>query len=473
MKKAIAITRVSTMEQAKEERYSIPHQKSHISEECRHKNIDLVHIFEFVQSGAKVMKGTGKEREQVLKFIREHNIEVVIVHELDRLARSMLDTLLFVDELDRINVVFISVHDGFDTSTPQGKLQMQILSAFSEYFRKQLASKVMGGLTERAKNGLPMGRRPYGRDITPAGFVVNEEEAKVIRLIAQLYLDENLGHRSIADKLNNMDCRTQTNSLWSHQAVKDILANENNTSTFVWNGSRVEGALQPILDRETYERIQTRRNKKANIGGRSQNNDYLLSGLLRCVHCNGSITGHTSRKGKYTYKYYICVNYITKGVSVCPGEWIRADRLEKGILADIELLSEGTLINGQLIPSDIEDLHQEAILKRKELDNIGSMRERAAIAYENKAYDLDFYNKRKSTLADQEASLLKDLELIRTELEHRLSSEELEKRLIQKREEIKQILKEDGIQKAKVRLQGLIDHIEVRTAEDFTVFYRV
>lgn len=473
MKKAVAIVRVSTTEQAQEERYSIPHQKNHISEECKHRGIDLVHIFEFVQSGAKVLKSTGKERDQVLKFIQEYNIDIVIVHELDRLARSMLDTLLFVDELDRINVVFISVHDGFDTSTPQGKLQMQILSAFSEYFRKQLASKVLGGLKERAKEGKPMGKRPFGRNITPDGFVVNEEEAKVIQLIADLYLNDNLGHRGIAEKLNNMGSRTQTGGLWSHQAIKDILDNENNTSTFVWDNIRINDALEPIISRETYERIQSRRKKKALLGGRSQNNNYLLSGLLRCVHCNGSVVGHTNRKGKYTYRYYVCTNYLTKGLVACPGEWIRADKIEELVLDRLQNIFKGTLINDQLLPSDIEDLHQTAVMKNKELENIKSMKQRAAVAYETGAYDLDFYNSRKATLAEQEKTILDDLAQIKTELEHRLSPKELKKRLTGRKDDVKQILKESNIQKTKVRLQGLIDHIEVQTAEDFKVFYRV
>jgi site-specific DNA recombinase len=195
--RALAIVRVSTVEQAHEERYSIPHQRTHITEECRHRGLDLVHFFEFVQSGAKVLSDTGKEKAEVIKFIKSYGINTVIVHELDRLARSMLDTLLFVDQLDKLGVSFVSIHDGFDTTTAQGKLQMHILSAFSEYFRKQLASKVMGGMIERAKQGRHMGRRPLGYQIGQAGFEIDKEEAKIIRLIFVMYLEQNLAELNI------------------------------------------------------------------------------------------------------------------------------------------------------------------------------------------------------------------------------------------------------------------------------------
>ena len=94
--RTLAIVRVSTAEQAQEERYSIPHQRTHIQEECRHRSIDLVHICEFVQSGAKVLSSSSKERAEVIQYIRDYSINVVVVHELDRLARSMLDTLLLL-----------------------------------------------------------------------------------------------------------------------------------------------------------------------------------------------------------------------------------------------------------------------------------------------------------------------------------------------------------------------------------------
>jgi len=72
--RAIAIVRVSTAEQAQEERFSIPHQKSHILEECRHRNLDLVHFFEFVQSGAKVLSDSSNERGEIINFLQDHNI---------------------------------------------------------------------------------------------------------------------------------------------------------------------------------------------------------------------------------------------------------------------------------------------------------------------------------------------------------------------------------------------------------------
>ncbi len=472
---AVGIVRVSTAEQAQEERYSIPHQRAHIVEECQARKLDLVHIFEFVQSGARVLSDTSKERQQILKFIQDHGISVVVVHELDRLARSMLDTLLFVDQLNKLGVTFISIHDGFDTSTPQGQLQMHILAAFAEYFRKQLASKVMGGMIERARQGKHMGRRPLGYQIGPNGYEIDEEEAKIVRLIFSMYLDQNLGLRAIADQLNSMGLKSLRGNPWSHISVREIIENEVYTGTFVWSDIRVENNHPAIIDRQTWEKAQARRNRKAQLGGRAQNDFYLLSGLLRCGTCRGAtMVGRKARKGKYVYKYYICNNYASRGLTACPGGYFRADRIEEMVLQDIEdILKLGPSVRRELIPSDVDVLKETLELKKRELERLQNMLIRAAEAYEAGQYDLAFFSQRRETILAQQAAVRDEIENLQNQLACKLSPEDIERRIKSCAEIAATILKEQDPIKKKAHLQCLIDHIEVRSEEDITIFYRI
>lgn len=473
--RALAIVRVSTAEQAREERYSIPHQRTHISEECRHRDLDLVHFFEFVQSGAKVLSGSSKERAEVLNFISDYNINIVIVHELDRLARSMLDTLLFVDQLNKLGVAFISIHDGFDTSTAQGQLQMHILSAFSEYFRKQLASKVIGGMVERAKQGKHMGRRPLGYTVGSDGFMIDQQEARTIKMIYGMYLDQNFGLRAIADHLNGMGLKGIKGDLWSHNTIKDILENEVYTGTFLWSDIRVENNHTAIIDRETWEKVQLRRRRKKDLGGRSQNSFYLLSGLLRCGVCNdGTMVGRSARKGKYSYRYYTCNNYASKGTNACPAKYVRADEIENVVMEDIkELISqERPDMKHEIIPSNVDILREELSLKEKELDRLKVMIIRAAEAYERGDYDLDFFSQRKESIANTKLELKKDIVRLKSTIRGQLSPEELNKRLKIRTENAKAVLTESDSIKKKGRMQALIDRIEVRNPNDVTVYYR-
>lgn len=475
--RAIAIVRVSTSEQAQEDRYSIPHQKSHVNDECSKRNLDLICFFEFVQSGATVLSGPSKEREKVIRFIKEQHINFVVVHELDRLARSMLDVLLFVDFLDKNNVKFISIHDNFDTTTMQGMLQMQILASFAEYFRKQLAEKVLGGMTERAQKGLPLGKRPLGYSIGANGYEIIPEEAQLVKKIFNMYVNENIGLRGVADELNKLGIKTRNNNLWSHSTIRDILENETYIGTFVWSDIKIENQHEAIIDKITFDKAQARRLKKYQLGGRAQNSVFLLSGLIHCGNCkNSTMAGRTARKGKYTYTYYRCNNYASKGTTACNSHEYRTDALEKLVLQDIEeLLKQGpaVLTAKTTIHSNLENFKEELKICEQEILKLDKALLRAAKAYESGAYDIDFFNERKASISSQKAELKKRVLEINKCITGNIPQEEFEQRAREKIQSAAQLLKESDITKAKVFLQELIDRIEVRKVDDITIYYRI
>jgi len=473
--RGLAIVRVSTTEQAHEERYSIPHQRVHIQEECRKRGIDLVHFCEFVQSGAKVLSSSSKERAEVLHHIRDYGVNVVVVHELDRLARSMLDTLLFVADLDKLGVSFVSIHDGFDTTTPQGQLQMHILSAFSEYFRKQLASKVMGGMVERAKQGKHMGRRPLGYQIGPSGFTADEEESKIIQLIFSWYLDQNLGLRGVADQLNSMGVKSLRGNVWSHVSVREIIENEVYTGVFVWGEIRVEGNHPAIIERATWEKAQARRRRKKELGGRAQNSIFLLSGLARCGCCGeATMVGRTARKGKYIYRYYTCNNYASKGTQVCSSGYVRADKVEKDVLAKVEEFSRaGLTVKQDLVPAEITLIKEQVELNKKEFVVLNAQLIRAAEAYERGAYDLEWYMNRKRKIEAEMSDMTKEIAALEKRARGHLPQKEIARRINEKKKIAKEILKERDTIKAKARLQEIIDRVEIMSENEINVYIRV
>lgn len=473
--RAIGIVRVSTAEQANEERFSIPHQKSHINEDCRRRSLNLIYIFEFVQSGAKVLSGSGQERAKILNYVKTFNISVVVVHELDRLARSMLDTLLFVDELNKMNVAFISIHDGFDTSTAQGQLQMHILAAFAEYFRKQLASKVIGGMMERARQGKPLGKIPYGYAMGDSGLVILPEEAKIIRLIFQWYLEDNMGMRGIADRLNSMTVGTKKNNLWSHVTVRTILENEIYTGTFIWQNIRVENAHPAIISKTTYQSAQKRRGRKKTLGGQAQNRNYLLSGILRCAHCGSTMTGHIQKKKNSQYRYYTCQNYASKGLAACKAGSVNALAIEEKVLADLDSLAESTnlVIPRDFIDHDSDHLKMELKAREKELARNKMMLQRVAEAYEIGEYDLDLFRTRKNDLLITQTRILEDMETIRKKINTRYSGNDLIQNLHHKLKRAGMLLKRTDLLKAKARLQEIISRIEVKSIEDIIIYYRI
>jgi site-specific DNA recombinase len=473
--RAIGIVRVSTAEQANEERFSIPHQKNHIHEECQRRGLNLVYIFEFVQSGAKVLSSSGHERAEILTYIKNFNVSVVVVHELDRLARSMLDTLLFVDELNKMHVAFISIHDGFDTSTAQGQLQMHILAAFAEYFRKQLASKVVGGMLERARQGKPLGKIPFGYEMDDSGLKIIPEEAQIVKLIFQWYLEENIGMRGIACRLNSMSIGTKRNNLWSHVTVRTVLENEIYTGTFTWQSIRVENAHPAIIDKTTYHLAQKRRHRKKALGGQSQNSSYLLSGLLRCARCGASMTGHSQKKNHIRYRYYTCQSYASKGLSACKAGSVNARVIEEKVLADLDSLvnSINIIIPREFVVLDTTHLKKELQLKENQLLKNKMMLQRAAAAYETGEYDLELFRTRKNDLLIRKVEILGEIETLRKKLKSRSSGSNIAQKLHNRLKAAGMLLTQTELPKAKARLQEIIHQIDVVNINHLIIYYRI
>ncbi|PSR24244.1 MAG: hypothetical protein C7B47_15350 [Sulfobacillus thermosulfidooxidans] len=238
--RALGVARVSTQEQATGDRFSIPHQRQRITEYCIQRGWDLVDVVEYVQSGGS----NYRELQEILARVDHEQIRVVVVNELDRLARDMVSTLLFLEDLQKVGCRFAAVADDLDLTTPDGELKMMILSVFAHYFRKQLARKVKGGLAERARHGKHHGGRPpYGFQFNGDKLEPHPEQAPVVRQIYEWYVHEGLGAREIAKRLNVQGIPTQTGrSQWASTEILRLLRKPANVGGFAtWRVRVLQG----------------------------------------------------------------------------------------------------------------------------------------------------------------------------------------------------------------------------------------
>ena len=150
---AFAYVRASTMEEVRQG--SNERQKEAIRHYTHSKGYEL----EFFEDKAKSGKNTQRsEFERMLKSLHAKP-KVVIVAKIDRFARSLSDLLKTLEYLDQNSVGFISVNDsGIDTTTPNGRLLLQILGAFAEFERNMINSRTRAGREQALNKGIKFGR---------------------------------------------------------------------------------------------------------------------------------------------------------------------------------------------------------------------------------------------------------------------------------------------------------------------------
>ena len=102
--------------------------------------------------------GTGRSLHRLLGQLRKG--DVLVVWKLDRLSRSLKDVLTLMEKVAQAGAGFRSLTEAIDTTSPGGRMMMQIVGTFAEFERAMLRERTRSGLDAARKQGRVGGRRP-------------------------------------------------------------------------------------------------------------------------------------------------------------------------------------------------------------------------------------------------------------------------------------------------------------------------
>jgi len=139
-------------------------QLNQMKEYIKNRKWILTTEFQEVGSGAK----TRPKREELLKMARRREIDAILVWKLDRFGRSLADLITSLNELRDLGVVFVSLTESLDFSTPSGRAMAGMLSTFAEFERDIIRERVKAGIANAKANG-----KEHGRPLT-AGLKKDE-----------------------------------------------------------------------------------------------------------------------------------------------------------------------------------------------------------------------------------------------------------------------------------------------------------
>ena len=277
MKHTALYLRVSTEAQA-DEGYSLAAQAEKLEAYCRMKGIAAFQ--RYVDGGFSGSNLTRPAITELVETIRAGRVERVVVYKLDRLSRSQKDTLYLIEDVFLPHGVdFVSINENIDTGSPYGRAMIGILSAFAQLERENIFLRTRMGMVERVKQGFwpGGGKIPFGYDYdADKGILVPNSDADTVREIYARYLEGQSTGR-IARELG----------LKYEHLVRQILLRESNTGVIVYRGECYSGRHEPLVDKQTFERVKRRllRSDKP----RAAASNKLLTGLLVCGHCGAKM----------------------------------------------------------------------------------------------------------------------------------------------------------------------------------------
>lgn len=400
---------MSTKEQGSEDHFSLEHQASVIRQYAADRGWVVGPMLQYVESG-------GSNRHilrRILDQVRRESIDVVMVSELDRLARDLVATMGFIEDLQSAGCHFVSVKDGFDATDPAGQMQTAMLAMFAQFFRAQLSRKVKGGQHERWKSGKRHGERPFGYQPGPDGrWEPDDDEAPIVHQVFDWYLHEDWGTRRIAKCLNDRGVRGQRGrtGTWDARTIQHMLRRRvycGDTIYGQWINTQDQQGFyhqrqqdpqvqrdthQSIVERQMWDATQERIEAKRRLGPRAQKSIYLLSGLVRCGRCGGSMSIQHGRT-------YVCRAYVTKGL--CQRNGVDRALCEHAVLQSLEQVQQATrhaITQSDWVqwaaydPGGVTWFDRYRSERRKRLDYTAHL-DRARQAYLAGIFDLEEYSR--------------------------------------------------------------------------------
>src|SRR5690349_9791600 len=121
---------------------------------------------EYVDSGISGSKERRPELDRLLADCRKRKVDAVLVYRYDRFARSLRQLVNALEEFRALGVEFVSLHEGVDTSTPNGRLVFGIFASIAEFERELIRSRVRSGLAAARAKGKRLGRPRTNVDAT-------------------------------------------------------------------------------------------------------------------------------------------------------------------------------------------------------------------------------------------------------------------------------------------------------------------
>ena len=260
-----------------------------------------------------------KHREdfkRMLRACREGRIDLILCKSVSRFGRNSVDVLRTIRALRERGIGVVFEKEGVDTRTMNSELILAFHSAFSQSESESIRENVSRGLRMAYEQGtIAIGPNLYGfRKSQDGGVEIDEEQAAVVRQIAQWFLDGDSLH-TIVDKLAQRHIPSpKGKEIWSTPTIRSILSNEKykgdvllqktyKPSLFSDRAVRndgalkkyyIEGVLPRILEPDTFDRIQEELAKrgakrptseKAKTPFGRYSGKYALSTLVVCGQC--------------------------------------------------------------------------------------------------------------------------------------------------------------------------------------------
>ncbi|MCE9654176.1 recombinase family protein [Clostridium celatum] len=342
-KRVVAYARVSNGKDAM--LHSLSAQVSYYSNLIQNNN-EWSYVGVYADEAVTGTKDNREEFNKLLDECRNRKVDMIITKSISRFARNTVKMLETVRELKELNVDVFFEKENIHSMSGDGELMLTILASFSQEESRSVSENCKWRIRKGFEQGELINLRfIYGYRIDKGKIEIYEEEAQIVRMIFQDYLD-GYGCTVIAKKLREMKVKKLRGGKWNSERVADIIKNEKYignallqkkyvkdhlTKKLIKNKGTIpqyyaEETHPAIIDIETFKRAQeimkvNRIKYKCEPGKKN----YIFTSKIQCGIC-GKNYKHKDRNGRSTW---VCSNHHKYGDEGCIAKPICEEQLIK------------------------------------------------------------------------------------------------------------------------------------------------
>lgn len=257
----------------------------------------------------------------MLAYIESEQVDVLIIHKIDRLARNRMDDLMITVALEKAGVQLVSCSEQIDNKTPAGKLTHGLMALIAEWYSSNLSSEVKTKTLQKVRNGGTTGKAPVGylnvrqkvagREIRTVE--VDPDRVEHVRWAFRSYASGDYTVRQLTTALEARGLTTVATKQYPETAlsiskVHRMLRNRFYIGYFTWGGVEYESNQTPIIERPLFENVQEMLTARNVSGEKQRLHNHYLKGTVRCGGCQSRLcVTHATNRWGTTYVYFFCL----------------------------------------------------------------------------------------------------------------------------------------------------------------------
>lgn len=303
------------------------------------------------------ISGTGIEKrndfKRLLQDCEEGKIDIILTKSISRFARNTVDLLNVVRHLKELGIEVRFEKEGISSLTGDGELMLSILASFAQEEVISTSNNIKWAIKKKFESGKPQCRyKIYGYRWDGDNLVIEPEEAKIVKLIFQMYLNKVSAER-MEIELKEMCVIATNGGYFNIGTIRDMLLNITYTGNLLLQKSYtpnplvrrkvknngelpkyyVENNHEAIIPMEMFIQVQEERKRRKAEGQRANfgKNITCFSCRVKCPICGKNYMRNSRSKNSDGIKAHIwtCGTRLTGGSKACPGKTINEIALKR------------------------------------------------------------------------------------------------------------------------------------------------